>query len=52
MATYRVKTPLHHDGKSYEPGKTVKIDDDAQAKALLDVDTIEPLKDEKKDPSK
>ena len=52
MTAYRAKTPLHHGGKPYDLGNTVKIDDDAQAKALLDVDTIEPLKDEKKDPSK
>lgn len=50
MANYRVITNLHHDGKAYAAGKTVKIDDDDQAKALFDVKAIEAVKQEKAPP--
>jgi len=47
MPTFTVKSNLHHDGKAYAAGKTVKIDDDEQAQALLDVGAIEAPKAEK-----
>lgn len=42
---YLVKSNLHHDGKPYAIGKTVSIDDEEQAKSLIDADVIEPAKE-------
>jgi len=41
MAKYIVKSPLNHDGKLYELGKTIELTEE-QAEPLLAVKTIEP----------
>lgn len=38
---YLVKSRLEHDGKLYEPGKSVELDDEAAA-PLVAVHVIEP----------
>lgn len=40
-AKYLVKSPLDHNGKRYEIGKTVDLTDD-EAEPLLPIDVVEP----------
>lgn len=54
---YKVLTPVEHNGKRFEPGKTVELDDDTAA-PLLAVAAVEPasgkakpISDESTDPA-
>lgn len=40
MNTYRILTPVEHDGKRFEPGYTIDLED-AQAAPLLALAAIE-----------
>lgn len=40
MNTYRILTPVEHDGKRFEPGTTIDLDD-TQASPLLTLAAIE-----------
>lgn len=41
VKTYKVLTPLEHDGQPYSPGDPVELSDE-QAKPLLDVKAVAP----------
>ena len=50
MSKYKVLTPIDHDGKRYEPGKPIELDDE-QAKPLLAVGAIAGGKGKAEEPA-